>query len=382
MQTLNDYPYPLDLTQLYEFVRKHDNIYIYDINYRQKKVAEYLKSLDINNISYILPDDMQQSNKPNFIRINEISTSNNGVIIANDLDEYNTIHAKLQKYGLHNIHFLSERNKTTIPFKLTPHNRNSFHFEFNVVDHCNLNCKCCDHFSPIADKHFADIVQFEKDIARLADLNPEISRIDLLGGEPTLHPNLPDFLRIARCYFPIADIKVVSNGLFVFNSPSLLNELKKYDIILFITTYPIKIDYDYIDKKINEFSLRYFRSSTIFSPEDKTSIKLSVHHPFKLDGSAPLQNYLSCWHFNECIHLKDGKLYTCPIIPTSIYFNSFFNQHLQITPEDYIDIHKVETFEEISEFLIKKPNFCKYCDVINRKPLPWAISRKEISEWT
>lgn len=353
MQQINDCPFPKDLTELYDFVRKYDNIYIYDINYRQRKVAEYLESLGFANISYILPDGIQYPNEPNFVRINEISTSNNGVIIANDLNEYNIIHAKLQNYGLHNIHFLSERNKTAIPFKLTPHNGNNFRFEFNIVDHCNLSCKCCDHFSPIADKHFADIIQFEKDIARLADLNPEIFRIDLLGGEPTLHPNLPEFFRISRYYFPIADIKVVSNGLFVFNSASLLNELKKYDISLFITTYPIKIDYDYLDKKINEFSLRYCRSSLIFRPEDKSSIKLSVHHPSKLDGSAPLQNYLSCWHFNECIHLKDGKLYTCPIIPTSISFNSFFNQNLRITPADYVDIHKVKTFEKFPNFLQK-----------------------------
>ena len=35
--------------------------------------------------------------------------------------------------------------------------------EVQIADHCNLNCKYCSHFSPIADTHFYDLKQYEKE---------------------------------------------------------------------------------------------------------------------------------------------------------------------------------------------------------------------------
>ena len=44
-------------------------------------------------------------------------------------------------------------------------------FIVDIVDHCNLNCKCCGHFSPLAPKGFLDINTFERDLKRLHELN-------------------------------------------------------------------------------------------------------------------------------------------------------------------------------------------------------------------
>lgn len=43
-------------------------------------------------------------------------------------------------------------------------------FIVDIVDHCNLNCKCCGHFSPLAPKGFLDINTFERDLKRLHEL--------------------------------------------------------------------------------------------------------------------------------------------------------------------------------------------------------------------
>ncbi len=42
------------------------------------------------------------------------------------------------------------------------------HIEIHLVEHCNLNCKYCSHFSSIAEKKFYDVNKYEKDMARLA----------------------------------------------------------------------------------------------------------------------------------------------------------------------------------------------------------------------
>lgn len=85
--------------------------------------------------------------------------------------------------------------------------------ECEIVDHCNLNCNGCGKLSNIAEKRYLDINDFRYDFERLAELYSNISLIRLLGGEPLLHPELSEFIAIAREIFPFSDIHVVTNGL-------------------------------------------------------------------------------------------------------------------------------------------------------------------------
>ena len=40
--------------------------------------------------------------------------------------------------------------------KLLKNNHSPF-LQIHLTEHCNLNCKSCAHFSPIAKEHFVDI---------------------------------------------------------------------------------------------------------------------------------------------------------------------------------------------------------------------------------
>jgi len=83
----------------------------------------------------------------------------------------------------------------------------------HLTDHCNLNCKGCAHFAPIAEKWFADPVEHERDMERLSQLVAGIKTIRLMGGEPLLHPKIEPFLVSTREKFPEANIRLVTNGL-------------------------------------------------------------------------------------------------------------------------------------------------------------------------
>ena len=62
--------------------------------------------------------------------------------------------------------------------KLKPRNAENFIAEINLTDHCNLNCQCCDHFSPLADEFYLDLETFEKDVKQFAKLTCE----NVMGG--------------------------------------------------------------------------------------------------------------------------------------------------------------------------------------------------------
>ena len=86
------------------------------------------------------------------------------------------------------------------------------YLEHHLVDHCNCNCAGCSHFSPLADPWFENLEDFKRDFKKLSEMT-EVQLIRLMGGEPLLHPQVGDFLKITRELFPKSQIQLVTNGL-------------------------------------------------------------------------------------------------------------------------------------------------------------------------
>ena len=62
-------------------------------------------------------------------------------------------------------------------------------FEIQIVDHCNLKCEGCNHFSNIASPWFMSLEEFTETIKLLSEkLGYLTKRLMILGGEPFLHP--------------------------------------------------------------------------------------------------------------------------------------------------------------------------------------------------
>jgi sulfatase maturation enzyme AslB (radical SAM superfamily) len=108
---------------------------------------------------------------------------------------------KVRNALINNKHIRLFRLKLTAKRRLEK--RKLLRFDIHLTDHCNLRCKSCLHFSPLAPETYQDVDVLEKDCARLAELTgSRIADICVLGGEPLLHPRITDCLDIARNYFP------------------------------------------------------------------------------------------------------------------------------------------------------------------------------------
>lgn len=122
--------------------------------------------------------------------------------------------------------------------------------DIELVSHCNLNCKSCTHFSPIASKEYLSVKEFEQDLRQLsAILGKRIKCINLLGGEPLLHKEVTLFMKIARKYFGKAKIVLLTNGILLLEQKAnFWNTAREQNIVVEVTKYPIDLDY----KKIQE----------------------------------------------------------------------------------------------------------------------------------
>jgi len=67
-------------------------------------------------------------------------------------------------------------------------NLNLLYFLYEIVHHCNLNCKGCDHCAPIAEEEFVSVEQIIKDLTLLKSRFFNIFQLGIMGGEPLLHP--------------------------------------------------------------------------------------------------------------------------------------------------------------------------------------------------
>ena len=244
------------------------------------------------------------------------------------------------------------------------------YIETHLCEHCNLNCRGCSHFSPLAEPEFKDFDEFKRDMIQMAKLtNHNINTIRLLGGEPLLNPNFIDYFIFVRGLFPNSQLVLVSNG-------TLLKNIKDEDIDLLnnlyvtiaVSDYHIQIDRE----KFNRFRLRYF--------EDKN---LMTNMCIDLTGSQDIQQAFSNCDMLGCRFIQKGRIFQCPMMATIRHFNKYFNVNIEYNIDDIsINIYN-HTLEEIEAFLKTPHQTCKYCNTIKRwqSYIPFGISKGDIHEW-
>ena len=156
------------------------------------------------------------------------------------------------------IRLRSVKSKIAKSLPLTE-KRSKLRFEVHLVEHCNLNCKGCSDFAPLAEPEFLDVEEFRRDVTRLAELfGHECDRVYLMGGEPLLHPDLLEFMRITRQVLPEGDIYVFSNGILLPKMPDdFWKACHDNNIRIWVSAYPIKIDADTIKAKAAKFGVNF-----------------------------------------------------------------------------------------------------------------------------
>ena len=114
-------------------------------------------------------------------------------------------------------------------------------FEIHITDHCNLNCKSCSHWAPVADEFYISIENFTKDLTRMKELTQAyVDRVVLLGGEPLLHPQIIELIEITSNLFPKSEIIILTNGILVNKmDEKFWQALKDNNVKLETTQYPI-----------------------------------------------------------------------------------------------------------------------------------------------
>ena len=258
--------------------------------------------------------------------------------------------------------------------------KNKINFlEMHIVEHCNLKCKGCCHFSPLCEEEFLDIKEFETDLNRLSNLvNGKIDRFILLGGEPLLHPDVESFLITAKKILPKTSIELVTNCILLPKmKESFWTTCKENDICINLTLYPIIKNKNEIINLINKYQVRHY-----YYADSDISEKQMVHYFFDKNGRKNKNKnfYRDCFMAN-CNFLSHGKIYPCAVASCIKHYNNYFKEEFIQSEQDYINIYKIKKADELYKFLTKPIPFCRYCDREDKNLVKWEISKKNKNEW-
>lgn len=245
--------------------------------------------------------------------------------------------------------------------------------EMHIVDHCNMNCNCCNHFSPLAEPWFISIEDFTLQIKELKENVSSVKSFILLGGEPTLHPHLLDLCKILRNEFPNIYIHILSNGLSVDNIIKDKLEYEKLHIFFGFTNYPHYTKVKQIQDNLS--SIGAVSMSRVISKQTLVNINghLNKHN-----------NFFNCSnHKLPCLTLKNHKLYICPFCAHIEHFCKKANMSI---PEekgtDYLLVTDIKNnLDILQDFCFTPKNYCKYC-VQYTPAFAFGLSNRDTLEYT
>ena len=269
---------------------------------------------------------------------------------------------------------------TAEPFEVPVNKIRRRTVEYSLTEHCNLSCYNCDHASPLLSPKFASLAEFERDIRALASVM-SLRELTLIGGEPLLHPELLDFIRIGRDSGVAEKIVVFTNGVLLHTMPDEFWELTD---ILRITRYPgVKqgLSREDIDAKCARFGVEC--DMNLFVAEfGRTLLNTPIRDPALVQGVFRECKMAHEW---QCLALHEGRFFRCSVAPfmdkrlkrLGIEFDSHSTDGVKVAgnPRLYDEIHAA-----LSQTTPLKA--CTYCLGKSGPMAPHRqMNRKASKEW-
>ena len=111
-----------------------------------------------------------------------------------------------------------------------------------ITSACNLDCPVCYTVNKNEGAHAISKDGFQRILDRLREQNEDLDVINFTGGEPTLHPELPELLRMAR-RAGFRRLTVSTNGLRLTDE-AYVRELGEADarVVLSLDTFDDEVD--------------------------------------------------------------------------------------------------------------------------------------------
>lgn len=365
----------IELNALFDFINSHDIFYLYGAGKCGNSFKKYITSCGVSNLG----GTFTSSEIEGYMK--KYKETPFGIILTMSADYYPEILPLIiNKVRLTDIFFLKERTKTILINAFTEgFLEKHFWLTLPVVKQCNINCASCNMYSPICPSEFYSLNQIQSDLEMIKKLDVKLSKINITGGEPFLHPQLLDILQLIREMFPDLHIEVYSNGIIMEKKcdKAMLESIRRSNAEYHITEYGKNIDsLKHLYKKMDDYGISYIVN---YIDDEKLFFKKKID----LTKKVPVYEYINCQYYTFCfdLFLYNGILYKCPLALNCSHINNYFGTKIELKDDDYLELKELEHKTEIYNYWRSRIPLCGYCPRI-KDVIKWGISERRVEEWT
>jgi hypothetical protein len=256
--------------------------------------------------------------------------------------------------------------------------------EIHAAHGCNLNCQSCSHYSNTATAK--GLLSLDDALAWTNAWKQRIApwKFRVLGGEPTLHPELTKIVVLMRQQWPDTLLELTTNGFFLQRHPELPRALAETKTTLIWSIHDDSIIYNEHVVRIREL-LKQWQSAYSFMVSAKDShrgwtrryhgegadmLPYSDGRPEKSWGRCPAR---------LAKQLHEGKLWKCPALA---YLPLHKRTYPALPPawDPYLAYEALDpscSDEELKAFAAKQAEtFCGMCPATDepfKKPSPLRV---------
>ena len=269
---------------------------------------------------------------------------------------------------------------THVAKSLTPaHNEllyrmGTLYCEIQLCDRCNLDCAYCSHLSPISQPVRIDLDTLKDECHRLAKIG--FDEVNLMGGEPLLHPQVIEAIQITRSILPDIKLIVSTNGLLL---PRMTREFwqccRDNKVVLRITPYP----------RAKGGTWNYFKYLYLIKKNhvrmESTGWRFGFRHQLLSEKAEfdATSNYLRCQL--HCTQVRDATLWPCAYVAYAFNLNNKFGTNFKHAAGDSLPLTDDTTATDVRLWLLRTKPFCSHCGITNAKHVNWKRSEYARSEW-
>lgn len=257
------------------------------------------------------------------------------------------------------------------------------YLEYYLTYHCNLKCANCSVGSPYIDPTFHwDFDSFKNDVDNLSKYM-RIKTLRLLGGEPTLHPDIADYMRYAtESDLVTGGVAVATNGI---SLKQMSPEFWKYCKMCHISEYEnTNINYEKMYKWLDDNNKPYTKVHEILRNSEFRDRCLEKHDEEWMDSvtqdlgtfrdlvvreelnqDQAQEVYSACNAKDVCHAFQNGKYYNCGF---STHRNLHYKSIGVDLPYDFRETDGIAIDENFAENYYKlvnskeiNINACRWC---------------------
>ena len=235
-------------------------------------------------------------------------------------------------------------------------------FGYILSNVCTLKCKhCCEMVPYYNVKEFVKADVVIENCKKVADACQFTMYIELIGGEPFLHPDIVYILEELLKIDDVGYVKIFTNGT-VVPSKQLCRVLKNPRIVIVWSNYQDTLEGTLLENVNRTRELFAKEGIEYIYSMSKTWLDFSSFD-YADKSEKELQNDFEDCFLANCHRLYEGVLYRCPHQYAAMRLGK-----IKIETSDCVDLEKSSSMEELSEKLFDFKNLqyvdaCRYCVV-------------------